>query len=131
MTIGKFRTITKYMPDDTELLFSYGGRYSDINTLTPIKRGLVLCDKVFEQTDSEGIANSIFLLSDKGKIKEENELIDSTKQLRVKIEECIDKLLEGRKTHDKEKECIAYSEMESLMVATMQQLDCLIKRIES
>lgn len=73
MTIVEFRTITKYMPDDIELLSSCGGGYSDINTLTPIKGGLVLCDKIFEQTNSEGIANSIFLLSDKDKIKEENE----------------------------------------------------------
>lgn len=131
MTIGEFRTITKYMPDDTKLSFSYGDGAIDINTMLPMNGGLLLCEKVFGQTDSEGIANSMCLLSDKDKIKEENELIDSTKQLRVKIEECIDKLLEGRKTHDKEKEGIAYSEMESLMVATMQQLDCLIKKIES
>lgn len=129
MTIGKFRTITKYMPGDTELLFSYGGGYSDINTLAPIKGGLVLCDKIFGQTDSEGIVNSMCLLSDKDKIKEENELINSTKQLRIDIEGCIDQLLEGRKEHNKEKEGMAYSKMESLMVATIQQLDCLIQKI--
>lgn len=128
MTIGDFRTISKYMPDDTKLSFSYGDGAIDINTMLPMDRELLLCNKVFGQVDSEGIFNSMCLLSDKDKIKEENELIDSTKQLRVKIEECIDKLLEGRKTHDKEKEGIAYSEMESLMVATMQQLDCLIDK---
>ena len=131
MTIGEFRTITKHMPDDTKLSFSYGDGAIYINTMLPMNGGLLLCEKVFGQTDSEGIANSMCLLSDKDKIKEENELIDSTKQLRIKIEECIDKLLEGRKTHDKEKEGMTYSEMESLMVATMQQLDCLIKKMES
>ena len=131
MTIGKFKTITKYMPDDTKLSFSYGDGAIDINTMLPMNGGLLLCEKVFGQVDSEGIFNSMCLLSDKDKIKEENELIDSTKQLRIKIEECIDKLIKGRKTHDKEKEGMAYSEMESLMVATMQQLDCLINRIES
>ena len=129
MTIGKFRKITKYIPDDIDLLFSYGGGYANINTLASINGGLVLCDEMFDQTDSEGIVNSMFLLSDKNKIKEENALIDSTKQLRIDIEKCIDQLLEGRKEHDKEKEGIAYSKMESLMVATMQQLDCLIQKI--
>lgn len=128
MTIGEFRTISKYMPDDTKLSFSYGDGAIDINTMLPMNGGLLLCEKVFEQVGSEGIFNSMCLLSDKDKIKEENELIDSTKQLRVKIEECIDKLLEGRITHDEEKEGMAYSEMESLMVATMQQLDCLIDK---
>lgn len=128
MTIGEFRAITKYMPGDTKLSFSYGDGAIDINTMLPMNGGLLLCEKVFGQTDSEGIANSMCLLSDKDKIKEENELIDSTKQLRIKIEECIDKLLEGRKTHDKKKEGMTYSEMESLMVATMQQLDCLIDK---
>lgn len=131
MTIGEFRTITKYMPDDTKLSFSYGGGAIYINTMLPMNGVLLLCNKVFGQVDSEGIFNSMCLLSDKDKIKEENELIDSTKQLRIKIEECIDKLIKGRKTHDKEKEGMTYSEMESLMVATMQQLDCLIKKIES
>lgn len=131
MTIGEFRKITKYIPDDTKLSFSYGDGDIDINTMLPMDGGLLLCNKVFGQVDSEGIFNSMCLLSDKYKIKEENELIDSTKQLRIKIEECIDKLIKERKTHDKEKEGMAYSEMESLMVATMQQLDCLINRIES
>lgn len=131
MTIGKFRTITKYVPDDTKLSFSYGDGAIDINTMLPMDRGLLLCNKVFGQVDSEGILNSMLLLSDKDKIKEENKLISSTKQLRIDIEKCIDQLLEGRITHDKEKEGMAYSEMESLMVATMQQLDCIIKKIES
>lgn len=130
MTIGEFRTISKYMPDDTKLSFSYGDGAIDINTMLPMNGGLLLCEKVFGQVDSEGIFNSMCLLSDKDKIKEENELIDSTKQLIAKIEECVDKLLEGRKTHNKEKEGMAYSEMESLMVATMQKLDCLINKFE-
>lgn len=131
MTIGKFRAITKYMPDDIELLSSYGGGYFDINTLSTMIGNLILCDEIFEKTHSEGIVESMCLLSDKDKIKEENKLISSTKQLRIDIEKCIDQLLEGRKIHDKEKEGMAYSEMESLMVATMQQLDCIIKKIES
>ena len=128
MTIGKFKTITKYMPDDTKLSFSYGDGAIDINTMLPMDRELLLCNKVFGQTDSEGIFTSMCFLSDMDKIKEEEKLIDSTKQLRNDIEKCIDQLLEGRKTQDKEKEGIAYSEMESLMVATMQQLDCLIDK---
>ena len=95
MTIGDFRTISKYMPDDTKLSFSYGDGATDINTMMPMDGGLLLCNKVFGQVDSEGIFNSMCLLSDMDKIKEEEKLIDSTKQLRNDIEKCIDQLLEG------------------------------------
>ena len=57
MNIGKFRTITKYMPDDTKLSFSYGDGAIDINTMLPINGGLLLCEKVFGQVDFEGIFN--------------------------------------------------------------------------
>lgn len=53
-------------------------------------------------------------------------LIESTQQLYNDIDKCIDKLLESRKNWDTKQEMNSLIEMESLMVATLQQLQCIL-----
>ena len=55
--------------------------------------------------------------------------LTSTKSLYNDIDNCISLLLKGRSNKDKDVEGQALSEMERLMCATMQQLDCLIDYI--
>ena len=54
------------------------------------------------------------------------ELIKSTKGLYNDIDSCIDELLKARVGHNQENEGKALFRMEGLMVATLQQLDCII-----
>lgn len=53
-----------------------------------------------------------------------NNLKDSTIELYNEIDECIDNLISARKNRKDESE--ALFKMESLMVATLQQLTCII-----
>lgn len=53
-------------------------------------------------------------------------LIESTQQLYNDIDKCVDKLLQGRRFHDLKQESNSLIEMESLMVATLQQLQCIL-----
>ena len=57
-------------------------------------------------------------------------LLKSTYDLGRDIDNCIIKLIYYRSISNKEEEYIAHSHMESLMVATMQQLDCLTDTIK-
>ena len=56
-------------------------------------------------------------------------LIESTKELYNDIDRCIDKLLQGRKNNDPKQEIDAIVEMESLLVATQQQLTCILDKL--
>lgn len=54
------------------------------------------------------------------------EFIKSTKSLYNDIDSCIDELLKARVGHNQENEGKALFRMEGLMVATLQQLDCIL-----
>lgn len=58
------------------------------------------------------------------------ELIKSTKGLYNDIDSCIDELLKARVGHNQENEGKALFRMEGLMVATLQQLDCIIDSLQ-
>lgn len=58
------------------------------------------------------------------------ELIKSTKGLYNDIDSCIDELLKARFDHNQENEGKALFRMEGLMVATLQQLDCIIDSLQ-
>ena len=58
------------------------------------------------------------------------ELIKSTKGLYNDIDSCIDELLKARVDHNQENEGKALFRMEGLMVATLQQLDCIIDSLQ-
>lgn len=55
------------------------------------------------------------------------ELIKSSEVLYFDIDECISDLLKARLEHDSEAEGKALFKMEGLMVATLQQLSCIIE----
>ena len=58
------------------------------------------------------------------------ELIKSTKGLYNDIDSCIDELIKARVGHNQENEGKALFRMEGLMVATLQQLDCIIDSLQ-
>lgn len=58
------------------------------------------------------------------------ELIKSTKGLYNDIDSCIDELLKARLDHNQENEGKALFRMEGLMVATLQQLGCIIDSLQ-
>ena len=59
------------------------------------------------------------------------ELINSTKELYNKIDKSIDKLLKAKSEKDITTINETYYYQESLLVQTMQQLDCLISYIDN
>ena len=59
------------------------------------------------------------------------ELITSTKELYKKIDKSIDKLLKAKSQKDITTINETYYYQESLLVQTMQQLDCLISYIDN
>lgn len=59
-----------------------------------------------------------------------NQLLSSTIELQADIQKCLDMLVNARMNHDKEKEAEALSKMENLMVGTVQQLQCVIDKLE-
>lgn len=59
-------------------------------------------------------------------------LIESTQQLYNDIDKCIDKLLRTKVGRvDKIETYLVYTEMESLMVATLQQLQCILDHLKN
>lgn len=58
------------------------------------------------------------------------ELIESTKRLQGDIDKCIMKLIHARQYHDKIEEAGAVLDMERLLVASAQQLQCCIDKLE-
>lgn len=57
-------------------------------------------------------------------------LLETTKLLRNDIDNCIGKLCKARLDGDKRREQRQECRMEQLMVATSQQLDCIINELE-
>lgn len=55
-------------------------------------------------------------------------IIESTKQLYSDIQSCIDNLIKARLNKESEYEC--YQQMEHLLVCSLQQLQCLIDKLE-
>lgn len=62
--------------------------------------------------------------------KEKNNIIISSQILYRDIDWCICDLIEARQHHDTIQEERARIRMESLMVRTMQQLDCIITHLK-
>ena len=58
------------------------------------------------------------------------ELIESTKRLQGDIDKCISNLIHARQYHDKIEEEGAVLDMERLLVASVQQLQCCIDKLE-
>lgn len=58
------------------------------------------------------------------------ELIESTKRLQGEIDKCTMKLIHARQYHDKIEEAGAVFDMECLLVASAQQLQCCIDKLE-
>lgn len=58
-------------------------------------------------------------------IMRQRQLIETTKLLRSDIDDCITKLCNARLEGDKHREQEQACRMEQLMVATLQQLDCI------
>lgn len=58
------------------------------------------------------------------------ELIESTKRLQGDIDKCISNLIHARQYHDKIEESGAVLDMERLLVASAQQLQCCIDKLE-
>ena len=58
------------------------------------------------------------------------ELIKSTRSLYFDIDTCITELIRARTEQNEENEGKALFRMEGLMVATMQQLDCIIDSLQ-
>lgn len=59
-------------------------------------------------------------------------LIESTQQLYNDIDKCIDKLLRTKVGRvDKIETYLVYTEMEFLMVATLQQLQCILDHLKN
>ena len=58
------------------------------------------------------------------------ELIESTKRLQGEIDKCISKLIHARKCREKMEEEVARFDMERLLVACNQQLQCCIDKLE-
>ena len=59
-----------------------------------------------------------------------NQLLSSTIELQADIQKCLDMLVNNRLNHDKAKESEALWKMENLMVGTVQQLQCIIDKLE-
>lgn len=59
-----------------------------------------------------------------------NQLLSSTIELQADIQKCLDMLVNARLNHDKTKEAEALWKMENLMVGTVQQLQCIIDKLE-
>lgn len=59
-----------------------------------------------------------------------NTFIESTQQLYNDIDKCVDKLLQSRRRYDTKQEMDSVIEMESLMVATLQQLQCVLDHLK-
>lgn len=57
-------------------------------------------------------------------------LIESTKRLQGDIDKCISNLIHARQYHDKVEEAGAVLDMERLLVASAQQLQCCIDKLE-
>lgn len=58
-------------------------------------------------------------------------LIDATKELRYNINKYIDKLIKAKLDHvSAEDMLLTYFEMETLMVQTLQHLQCIIEKFE-
>lgn len=55
-------------------------------------------------------------------------IIESTKQLYSDIQSCIDNLIKARLNKEPEYKC--YQQMEHLLVCSLQQLQCLINKLE-
>lgn len=58
-------------------------------------------------------------------------LIESTQQLYNDIDKCVDKLIQARMRHDTKQEMDSVFNMESLMVATLQQLQCMLDYLKN
>lgn len=58
------------------------------------------------------------------------EIIKSTKELQKEIDKCLTLLINGRTDKDQVREHAAMFRMESLIVASMQQLQCCIDKLE-
>lgn len=58
-----------------------------------------------------------------------NGLLKSTERLQANIDRCISQLVKAREYHDTIAEQGALFEMESLMVSTVQQLQCVMDHI--
>lgn len=58
------------------------------------------------------------------------ELIENTKRLQGDIDKCISNLVHSRMYHDKIEEAGAVLDMERLLVASAQQLQCCIDKLE-
>lgn len=56
-------------------------------------------------------------------------LVESTQKLYNDIDKCIDKLLQSRKNYNIKQEYDAMMEMEGLMIATQQQLTCILDKL--
>lgn len=59
-----------------------------------------------------------------------NQLLSSTIELQADIQKCLDMLVNARLNHDKAKEAETLWKMENLMVGTVQQLQCIIDKLE-
>lgn len=59
-----------------------------------------------------------------------NQLLSSTIELQADIQKCLSLLINVRLNHDKAKEAEALWKMENLMVGTVQQLQCIIDKLE-
>ena len=59
-----------------------------------------------------------------------NELLSSTIELQADLQICLSLLINARLNHDKAKEAEALWKMENLMVGTVQQLQCVIDKLE-
>ena len=59
-----------------------------------------------------------------------NQLLSSTIELQADIQKCLDMLVNARLNHDKAKEAKALWKMENLMAGTVQQLQCIIDKLE-
>lgn len=55
-----------------------------------------------------------------------DELIESTNELRIDIDKCIDDIVRGRLNNDQDLEHRAITDMERLLVQTNQQLTCIL-----
>lgn len=58
------------------------------------------------------------------------ELIESTERLQGDIDRCIRNLVHARQYHDKIEEAGAVLDMERLLVASAQQLQCCVDKLE-
>lgn len=59
-----------------------------------------------------------------------NQLSSCTIELQSDIQECLSLLVNARLNHDQAKESGALCKMESLMVGTAQQLQCIIDKLK-